>query len=114
MFGRRKEAEAAGATLAAQAQFKELLHTLVLFWEPSGDLSSAERRGFEQAVRALESCLARCLRLEERHLFAAIGDLPGDERLEWPGRCAAVEQGRRHRTEWHRELVDVADRWLPR
>jgi hypothetical protein len=74
MFGSAQDAQAAGAVLRSQALFQELLHTLVLFWEPGGGLTDAER-------------------------------------MEWPGRFAAIEHGRRSRADWHRELADLTARW---
>lgn len=111
LHGGDADVETAGAVLRTQEDARSLLHSLVLFWEPQGELTGPERAGFAAAVHAFAAALRRGMLLEEQQLFAAARAIPGDDRLGWEQACGDAERGRRPASEWRRELGALRRRW---
>jgi hemerythrin-like domain-containing protein len=111
VFGRPRDVQAAGDAFRAQGQATDLVHALVLFWEPTDTLTGAERRGFVSAAGHLGRILDRSMRHEEQRLFPALASIPADDRLGWRERTAAIEVGRRPAAEWRTEFAELASRW---
>ncbi len=88
------------------------MHALVLFWEPLGDLSPAERRGFCDSVEALVLRLQRMQQIEEDVLFAACDRaVPADDQLDWPALFATFERNRTGAGAWSQRLAPLARSW---
>lgn len=101
-----------GEMLRLHEEIAELAHSLVLFWEPIGDLTSSERGGFTETVRALVARLERRQHLEEGSLFPACdANVPGDDQLEWLEQFAKLEAERSSRAVWARRIDEVETRW---
>lgn len=112
MHGSDHHAEEVGLALRLQDEVLTLVHSLVLFWEPSGDLTDAERAGFADAVQTLSCLCERLVDLEERVIFAvAASTVPPDDRLDWPAAFAAIQNDRRSRAAWLALLVSLEQRW---
>jgi len=109
--GSDAEVESAGQAMRAQADALDLLHCLVLLWEPNGDLCDAERDSLLATSQALSRTLHRCMQLEEQHVFAAGNRIPGDDRMEWPRIVAEIAAGARSAASWRPELAAIAARW---
>ena len=91
----------------------ELVHALVLFWEPAGDLLPEERAGFAATVDAITTRMQRMQRLEEDELFAACdAAVPADDQLDWNERFAELAAGREDHGAWARRIAGVAGTWL--
>jgi hemerythrin-like domain-containing protein len=113
MRGDEQAAESVGELFRLQEEFTELLHSLVLFWEPA-DLSPLERAGFADTALALTARLERMLALEETELFAACdAAVPPDDQLDWLAQFASCEQGRSAVRDWQPQLAKLAERWAP-
>ena len=90
----------AGEVARLHEEVTELIHSLVLFWEP-GDLSAPERAGFAAAVQALRDRIERMARIEEEVLFpACVRDVPPDDLLDWIEQFHRVEQERGGAKTW--------------
>lgn len=112
MRGSERCAALVGELLRLQGEAVDLVHSLVLFWEPVDELTAAERAGFAEAVSQLGARLERMEQLEERMLFAACDAcVPPDDQLEWVAQFAATEAGRVSRDQWILELRPLARRW---
>lgn len=112
MYGGDDAAEQIGRLLLAQEQARELLHTLVLFWEPVDELSAAERGCFVETARAYCSHMQRMLMLEETVVFPlAETAVPGDDRLSWSEEFAAIGAERPAALALRRQLLRVSQRW---
>lgn len=110
MRGDDAAAAAIGDLMRLQDEVLELLHGLVLFWEPSGELTAEERRGFAATTQALASCIEHMQDIEERQLFAACNaEIPLDDQLDWDAPFARLESGRSH---WPSEIRRLAAHWL--
>ncbi|MFY9342507.1 MAG: hemerythrin domain-containing protein [Planctomycetota bacterium] len=104
VHGDERTAELVGRQLRRQEEVVELIHTLMLFWEPTSALSAAERAGFAETVGAIASRLQQMCTAEEAQLFAMCeAKVPADDRLEWREQFARLERER-----------GGCDRWLPR
>ena len=112
----RADEEAAavvGELMRLHEEIAELAHSLVLFWEPIDDLTSAERAGFAETVRALVARLERRLHLEENSLFPACdANVPADDQLDWLAQFAQLEAERSSREFWAAQVDHLAAIWL--
>jgi hemerythrin-like domain-containing protein len=111
---RADEATAAmvGELTRRQEEVTELVHCLVMFWEPAGELTSDERRGFADTVEALAACARRMQEIEERQLFPACeAQIPVDDQLDWTARFASIE-GDRGAAAWRQQLAILGERWV--
>ena len=112
MHGTDHDAEQIGLALRLQDEALSIVHSLVLFWEPSGDLTPAECAGFADAVQSLAALCERMVDLEEREIFAvATMRVPPDDRLDWPTAIAAIHHDRTSRAEWLPLLARLEQRW---
>lgn len=101
-----------GELLRLHEEITELAHSLVLFWEPIGDLTSSERSGFTETVRALVARLERRQQLEEDSLFPACdANVPGDDQLEWLEKFAQLDAERGSRAVWVARIDALVTRW---
>lgn len=101
-----------GELLLLHEEIAELEHSLVLFWEPIGELTNIERDGFVATVRALVSRLERRQHLEESSLFPACdANVPGDDQLQWVEQFAQLEAERSSRAIWAARIDALATRW---
>lgn len=94
MHGEEPTAARIGELFRLHADVTDLVHSLMLFWEPVDDLSVPERLGFADTVFALVARVRRMQRLEESVLFPACDDVPADDRLDWSRRFSELEAGR--------------------
>jgi len=112
----RADEEAAatvGEVMRLHEEITELAHSLVLFWEPAGDLTPAECTGFVETVNALVARLERRQRLEEDILFPACDAcVPADDQLDWLQQFAQLEAERGSRASWAERIDRLAARWL--
>jgi hemerythrin-like domain-containing protein len=112
MHGDDGHAGAVGEALRLHDEIVELGHSLVLFWEPVGELSAAERAGFADTVDALSARVRRLAALDEQRLFPACETLvPPDDRLEWPRQFARIAATRTSRATWEQRLAPLLARW---
>ena len=106
-------AEIVGELFRLHEEIRELLHSLVLFWEPLGELTDEERSGFAETVDALVARLERRQELEERALFPACDRfVPADDQLHWLEEFAQLEIERGTRAQWCDQINALASRWL--
>ena len=102
-----------GELLRLREEIVALTHSLVLFWEPMGDLTTSESTGFAETVHALVARLRRRQQLEEDSLFPACdANVPGDDQLQWLEQFAQLEAERSSRAVWKRRIDVLAARWL--
>ena len=102
-----------GDLLRLQGDVTELVHTLVLFWEPVGELTPAERSGFAATAGALVAQLRRMQELEERELFSTCDScVPADDQIEWVQGFAQVDAERCPLAEWSAHIDRLAMDWL--
>ena len=112
MHGDDAVAGEVGDVLRVHAEIEELVHSLVLFWEPTADLDDAERQGFADTVAAIRQRLARLTELEESALFPLCeAQVPADDQLDWLAQFDALERQRTSRRSWERTLAPVCQRW---
>lgn len=112
MRGDDDTAQLVGELLRLHEEIEELLQSLVLFWEPLGQLTDEERRGFVSAVEALIQRLQRRQLLEEQQLFPACERFVGpDDQLSWLGEFDQLEDERGRRSEWAAKIETLASRW---
>lgn len=112
MRGDEQAAALVGDLLRMHEQVAELLQTLVLLWEPAGDLTAAEQQGFAETCSALAALVGRMQDLEERHLFPACdAAVPADDQLAWQGQFAALERDPGVASSWRTRLGILATRW---
>ncbi len=113
MRGADEIATLVGELLRMQDEVCELIHSLVLFWEPLGELTPAERAGFADTASALGSRLQRMQELEERDLFPACdATVPPDDQIDWVEAFARLEAERAPRADWRARLSTLAGCWL--
>ena len=111
MRGEEAAAIAAGEVARLHEEATELIHSLILFWEP-GTLSPAECEGFFATVQALQDRLKRMTRIEESILFPACEKVvPADDLLDWADNFAQLERERGRVSSWQRTLNDVMTHW---
>lgn len=111
----RDDGEAAlavGELMLAQEEATELIATLVVFWEPAGELTEAERLGFADTIDALEQRLQRMQATEEQLFVACDRGVPADDQLDWPHQFSTVEASRSSRAQWAGPLRRLADDWV--
>lgn len=111
---RADEATAAeiGNLFRLHDEVAELVHALVLFWEPVDDLTPAERAGFCDSVNALVLRLHRMQQIEEEVLFAACDRaVPADDQLDWPALFTTFERDRAGAGAWSRRLAPLVRTW---
>jgi hemerythrin-like domain-containing protein len=109
-----RAAAVVGELTLLQEEVTDLTHSLVLFWEPVGELTADERTGFAATVDALVARLRRMEELEETELFPACdAAVPADDQLSWLEHFACLERERGSRGTWSGRIRELADRWLP-
>jgi len=102
-----------GELLRLGEEISELAHSLVMFWEPIGELTKSESSGFVETANALVARLRRRQHLEERNLFPACdSNIPGDDQLQWLEQFAQIEAERSSRSGWTDRIDALAARWL--
>ncbi len=112
MHGDDAVASEVGDVLRVHSEIEELVHSLVLFWEPAGELDRDERQGFADTVAAIRQRLARLTELEESALFPLCdAQVPADDQLDWLAQFDALERQRTSRASWERALAPVFQRW---
>jgi hemerythrin-like domain-containing protein len=112
MHGDEHTAAVVGDLVRLQDEVSALLHTLILFWEPVGDLTSAERQGFVDTAATFTARVARMQAIEERELFSACDrTVPADDQIDWQARFADLERGRPPLAAWRERLAPLAARW---
>lgn len=115
MRGDERAAELVGELFRLREEIGELLHSLVLFWEPLGELTKEETVGFTSTVSALVRRLKRRQLLEERELFPACNRFVGaDDQLQWLNEFRELENQRGPRGDWAGQIDALAQRWLTR
>jgi hemerythrin-like domain-containing protein len=108
-----RAAELVGEVMRLNDEIHELTHTLIVFWEPVGELTPAERAGFAETVAALAARFTRLRTMEEAELFPSCDRaVPADDQLDWVRQFAQLEHERCSRAEWQALLAPVAQRWL--
>lgn len=112
MRGDDRSAALVGELLRSHEAVTELVHSLIMFWEPVDDLSSSERQGFADTVTTLSSHVLRMQGIEETLLRACETTVPADDQLDWPQRFAELEVGRRSCRSWSKRLTDLARTWM--
>ena len=113
MRGDDRAAELVGSLFRLREEIDELLHSLVLFWEPIGTLTEEEQQGFLAAVEALVQRLKRRQQLEEEELFPACNRFVGaDDQLHWIPAFREPEVERGRRDDWSGQIDALANRWL--
>jgi hemerythrin-like domain-containing protein len=113
MRGEERSAALVGDLLRLQDEVTELVHTLVLFWEPAGELTAAERSGFVATATALVARLRHMQQLEERELFSMCdAAVPADDQLEWLATFAQLDGERCPLAEWDTRIASLARDWL--
>lgn len=113
MYGDERAAATVGDLVRLQDEVRELLHTLVLFWEPTGDLTPEERLGFADAASTFASRVTRMQAIEERELFPTWeAAVPGDEQIGWQQRFAELECTGGTVDAWRHRLQPLAARWV--
>jgi hemerythrin-like domain-containing protein len=112
MRGEDRVAELVGELLRLQDEVTELTHSLILFWEPDGELTAAERAGFAATVDAVHGRLQRMRELEEQQLFSACDrDVPADDQLDWLEQFRHLARERGSRAGWQQMLAPLCARW---
>jgi|GEM_PF-5826429 len=113
MRGDEEAAEVVGQLFRLREEITELLHWLVMFWEPLGELTSDEQRGFSTTVNALVQRLEKRQQLEEEVLFPACNRFVGaDDQLNWLSEFERLEGQRGPRAAWIKKIEAIASRWL--
>ncbi len=112
MCGDEPAAAVVGDLLRMHDEVGELLHTLVLFWEPVGELTPAEQQGFADTAATLASLVARMQRIEEDRLFPACdASVPADDQLGWNEQFAHFDRDPAIVAAWRARLEVLAERW---
>ena len=105
-------AAAIGELFRLHADVTDLMHSLVLFWEPIDDLSIEEREGFAATVSAFVAQLRRMQRIEESEVFGACAAVPPDDQLDWSARFRELGRGRPDRTAWAKRIAPIVRSWV--
>ena len=112
MRGCDQVAELVGELMRLHDEVEELIHSLILFWEPTADLTPDEQAGFADTVEAVATRLHRMQQLEEAQLFPACdAAVPADDQLDWSDRFRQLEQERDTRAVWAKRLAPLLPRW---
>lgn len=110
--GSDAQAELAGELLAAQEEAAQLLHALILFWEPHGDLTPEERASFVATARHYTARVRRTADLEDEQLLPRIDQVvPADDRIDWDAAFRALGAAGPDATDWREQLAPVLARW---
>ncbi|MCA8951353.1 MAG: hemerythrin domain-containing protein [Planctomycetes bacterium] len=104
-------AAAVGELMRAQDEAHDLIQSLVFFWEPVGELTDDECRGFADTVDALRTAMQHLQTNEEAMFDDCEATVPPDDQLDWRAQFRALETGRTPRTTWERELRRLAQAW---
>jgi hemerythrin-like domain-containing protein len=113
MHGSDDVAAEVGEVFRLHDEVTELVHSLVLFWEPTDDLGADERRGFADTVDAVCARLRRLAEREESAFFPLCdAEVPADDQLDWLARFEALERERTPRAEWAMRLEPALARWV--
>lgn len=113
MHGSEDAARLVGEVLRLHDEIVELTHSLVLFWEPTSDLSHDERIGFADTVDAVVARLRRLERMEEADLLPWCDQqVPVDDQLEWVAGFERIERDRSSRQVWAERLAPLAASWV--
>lgn len=113
MCGDERTATLVGDMVRMQEEVQELLHTLILFWEPIGELTPAEQRAFADTAAMFAARVQRMQEIEERELFPACeATVPADDLLGWRDQFAELERERGAGSAWRARLGELAQRWL--
>lgn len=113
MAGDERTAGLVGDWMRLHGEVIDLLHALVLFWEPSSELTRAERTGFAETAAAFRARVQRMHQLEERELFPACdASIPADDQLGFCERFAELERERGGVAEWRARVRALARTWL--
>ena len=112
VHGSDAQAELAGELLAAQEEAAHLLHALILFWEPHGNLTPEERASFVQTAGHYRARLLRTADLEDRELLPCVDQVvPADDRLDWGSSFDALEAVGPDAAHWRAQLDPVLSHW---
>lgn len=112
VHGSDAQAELAGELLAAQEEATQLLHALILFWEPHGDLTAEERASFVATARHYAARVLRTADLEDEQLLPRIDQVvPADDRLDWDAAFRALGAAGPDAAGWRAQLAPVLARW---
>jgi hemerythrin-like domain-containing protein len=112
MHGSDDLAAQVGDLLRVHDEITELVHSLMLFWEPTADLGVDERAGFADTVDAIRARLQRLAEFEEAALFPVCdAEVPADDQLDWLGQFTAFERERTPRAAWEQSLAPTLARW---
>lgn len=112
MNGDEHAAAVVGDLMRLHDEVTDLLHALVLFWEPSGELTAAERLGFADAAATLVARVRRMQQIEEGELFPTCeAVVPADDQLEWNQRFADIDRERSTAAAWWPRLTALQQRW---
>ena len=112
MHGDESTARVVGDVLRIHDEIAELSHSLVMFWEPTAELTAEERSGFVETVDAVVSRCRRLDRVEESVLFPAFdAAVPPDDQLDCHRECAAIEAERSSGRVWALRLSPLMARW---
>ncbi len=107
-----RAAAVVGELLRLGEEIVDLCHALVLFWEPVGELTPEERRGFADTVEALVARLQRRQVLEETELFPTCdASVPADDQLDWIARIDEFEAERGAREAWQPQIDALAAKY---
>jgi hemerythrin-like domain-containing protein len=113
MRGDDRSAAAVGELLRLHEEVTELSHSLVLFWEPVGELSTAERLGFAETAAGLASRILLMQSIEERELFPACdASVPADDQLEWVAASHRLDAERGSCGSWTKRITTLARKWV--
>lgn len=113
LHGNDAEVELAGGLLREHGDTCELLNSLALFSEPSGELVAEERQGFVDVARTCVARLSRLMREEETSLFpVARNCLPPDDQLTLLEVFREVDQAHRPADSWDEELKELEATWV--
>lgn len=113
MGGDENAATLVGDLMRMHEEVCELLHSLILFWEPIGDLTPAEQQGFADTATTLIARVGHMQEIEERELFPACeADVPADDLLGFRAQFAELERERATAAAWQPRLAALAQRWL--
>jgi len=107
-----EDAALVGNVMHDQEDATELITTLVVFWEPTSELTAAERQGFADTVEALHKRLHLMMDDEERLFVACDRHVPPDDRIDWIEQFAAVEAERSPRARWIPEIRRLVADWV--
>lgn len=113
MHGDEPCARAVGDVLRIHDEIAELSHSLVMFWEPSDELTPEERLGFAETVEAVVGRCRRLEQVEESVLFPSFEAMvPPDDQIDCLRECAAIEAERSSGRVWAQRLAPLTARWL--